>query len=77
MGIFSALLLSHTSLPAYPLSYYSVDLLRTSAEVQIENVMCANAFRAEVRLILPLFGGNTIQYGEVESTACYSGCNEN
>ena len=32
--------------------YYSVNLLETCAEVQIENVVCANALRTEVRLVL-------------------------
>lgn len=39
--------------------YHSVNLLGTCAEVQIEIVMCANAFRAEVRPALSFSVANS------------------
>lgn len=61
----------------HTLCYYSVDLLGTCAEVQIENVMCANAFRTEVRPVLSFSVSqqweHQPQYGKLERRAHYSG----
>lgn len=51
-------------------------LLGTCAEVQIEKLMCANAFRTEVRLALPFPVSqqweHQPQYGKLERRAYYS-----
>ena len=66
---------AHTSLHA--LFNYSAGLLKTCAVVQIENVMCANAFRAEVRPVLSISVSqqweHQPQYGKLERRVGYSG----
>lgn len=68
---------THTRTYMHILSYYSVDSRGTCAEVQIENVMCANAFRTEVRLVLSFSVSqqweHQPQYGKLERRAHYSG----
>lgn len=53
-----SLVRTHTRL--HTLCYYAVDLWGTCAEVQIENMMCANAFRTEVRPVLFFFCKPTV-----------------